>query len=829
MARVEAFDTLDLRLRIPDLWQQEALSLLREGHDVVVDAPTGAGKTYLVELLFDSNSKGQIVHTVPTRALANDKVREWQEKGWRVGIVTGDLSIDPDAPLIVATLETQKQRFLDGQGPDLFVVDEYQMLSDPTRGINYEHTIAMTPPDTRLLLLSGSVSNPQSVVDWLGRMGRDPKLVRAGKRPVPLEEARLEAISFNPPKSVRGFWPRLIAKALMADLGPILLFAPLRSEAEKLAKHLAAALPIEEPLSLSREQKPLAGNPLEKLLAKRVAFHHSGLSYQQRAGLVEPLAKAGQLRVVVATTGLAAGVNFSMRSVAVTNAQYRIDYGHEMLRPDELLQMFGRAGRRGLDEVGYALAISDRPRLREARPLPVKRPAILDWPSLIGQMAKAVERQEDPFETAAKACGRLFSERPIAIGVEHSIQFPEAPCGLRDDASRARFARPDKIEMRNTRGDWEPLREEKMVPAQDARLYSNGHWRPLLSLADRVKELGPGGLIAFSGEGEKRFGLRVTIAFRDSRAPDRFSLARWFREGMARIRGAAVESIPKKWESGALAALGREELSRVVAMGECVAAGEDGKRWTLRMDLRDHGIPARLDGAGLGVVEPETRESTPGVCKGCSEYDWCREAPTRRTPVLAWQQLNLIDTSGRPTPRGHVFSFFNGGEGLAIAAALEEKSYSVDAIAVDIANLRAGFRFDEHSQFSHRLARSCRLAYGDRSYEGYLKHGLPPQYGEGAAEVIAAILDRPSEARKMYDESLKPGDVQRVRLEWQSLLRQIAYAPELDWERWMELKQSVRLYLDNDASIMGLETLPPLEPKQRQRANHRLRFPRGFQ
>ena len=129
MARVEAFDTLDLRLRIPDLWQQEALSLLREGHDVVVDAPTGAGKTYLVELLFDSNSKGQIVHTVPTRALANDKVREWQEKGWRVGIVTGDLSIDPDAPLIVATLETQKQRFLDGQGPDLFVVDEYQMLS----------------------------------------------------------------------------------------------------------------------------------------------------------------------------------------------------------------------------------------------------------------------------------------------------------------------------------------------------------------------------------------------------------------------------------------------------------------------------------------------------------------------------------------------------------------------------------------------------------------------------------------------------------------------------------------------------------------------------
>ncbi|MFL3659545.1 MAG: DEAD/DEAH box helicase, partial [Opitutales bacterium] len=236
---MKSFESLEIHLRIPDLWQQQALASLRQGRDVVVHAPTGAGKTHLVELLFSSNFKKQIVHSVPTRALANDKLREWKDKGWRVGIVTGDLSVDADAPLVVATLETQKQRFIEGEGPGLFVVDEYQMLGDSVRGINYELTIAMTPPQTGLLLLSGSVSNPEAVVDWLKRMGRDPVLVKTEDRPVPLEEVRLEALNYNPPKAVRGFWPRLMARALMGDLGPVLLFAPKRSESEKLAKHLA--------------------------------------------------------------------------------------------------------------------------------------------------------------------------------------------------------------------------------------------------------------------------------------------------------------------------------------------------------------------------------------------------------------------------------------------------------------------------------------------------------------------------------------------------------------------------------------------------------------
>src|SRR6187399_539413 len=120
---------LEINLVVPDLWQQEAVRALQAGRDVVVQAPTGSGKTYIFELLY-SSLKGQAVFTVPTRALANDKLAEWRVRGWDVGIATGDLALNLDARVIVATLETQRARFLRGDGPKLFVVDEYQMIGD---------------------------------------------------------------------------------------------------------------------------------------------------------------------------------------------------------------------------------------------------------------------------------------------------------------------------------------------------------------------------------------------------------------------------------------------------------------------------------------------------------------------------------------------------------------------------------------------------------------------------------------------------------------------------------------------------------------------------
>ncbi|MDW8309936.1 MAG: DEAD/DEAH box helicase, partial [Verrucomicrobiales bacterium] len=128
-----------VNVTVPDLWQQEAVAALRAGKDVVVQAPTGAGKTLIFELWsHQGHPRGQAVYTVPTRALANDKLAEWRARGWNVGIATGDLAENLDAPVLVATLETQKPRLIRGEGPALLVVDEYQMLSDPERGLSYE-------------------------------------------------------------------------------------------------------------------------------------------------------------------------------------------------------------------------------------------------------------------------------------------------------------------------------------------------------------------------------------------------------------------------------------------------------------------------------------------------------------------------------------------------------------------------------------------------------------------------------------------------------------------------------------------------------------------
>src|SRR5262249_13754569 len=152
-------------------------------------------------------------------------------------------------------------------------------------------------------------SNPQDIVKWFTRLGRRAKLIRHEERPVPLEEVVASQLSYHLPSEIRGYWPRFAAKALAENLGPILIFAPRRQAAESLAAEVARQLPNPNPLALSVEQRQLVGEHLARMLKCRIAYHHSGLSYAARAGVIEPLAKAGQLRVVVATMGLASGIN----------------------------------------------------------------------------------------------------------------------------------------------------------------------------------------------------------------------------------------------------------------------------------------------------------------------------------------------------------------------------------------------------------------------------------------------------------------------------------------------------------------------------------------
>ena len=528
-------------LVIPDLWQQEAVRALQQGKDVVVQAPTGSGKTYIFELLYP-NLKTQAVFTVPTRALANDKLSEWRVRGWDVGISTGDVALNLDAKVVVATLETQRGRFLRGEGPGLLVMDEFQMLGDPMRGVHYELAVALAPKTTQLLFLSGSVANPRDVVAWLQRIGRDAVLIEHKTRPVPLEETDLgnlpdsKFVQSRSPSSPRpvfdrtggSFWPRMIGRAMRADLAPVLVFAPRRAAAEQIAQAIASALPVRDPLRLTPAQEATAGKSLTKLLRNRVAYHHSGLSYAARAGVVESLAKAGQLNVVVATMGLAAGINFSMRSVIVTDRRYFAGNFERQVEADELLQMFGRAGRRGLDEIGHALYTNDLPRLSDTKARQLRRVAQVDWPSLISVMHAAKQRGEQPFAAAVQLTQSLFSVQRVPLGVEHSLESGPRPCGLWVTDERARFVRRGMIEMLNFLEEWEAKPAAESVRLGRAFVRENDRWRRALTVPRMLDGVGTGNLCRLREQ--NHYGRELPVA--TVLASGEVALVKWLKKAV---------------------------------------------------------------------------------------------------------------------------------------------------------------------------------------------------------------------------------------------------------------------------------------------------------
>jgi superfamily II DNA/RNA helicase len=794
-------------LTVPDLWQREAVQHLRAGRDVVVHAPTGAGKTFIFETIH-AELKGQAVFTVPTRALANDKLAEWKARGWDVGIATGDVARNLDARVVVATLETQRGRFLRREGPRLLVVDEYQMIGDPHRGVNYELALALAPQHTQLLLLSGSVANPKDMVAWLRRIGRDAVLISTEHRPVPLNEVDLETLPNRAPASVRGLWPRLIANALRADLGPVLMFAPRRNGAEELAQTLASQLPNEDPLVLSPEQEALVGPRLTKLLKARVSYHHSGLSYAARAGVVEPLAKNGQLRVVVATMGLAAGINFSMRSVVVTDTRYMARNFERQVQPDDLLQMFGRAGRRGLDETGYVLFTSRPPRLLDARPKQLRRATQLDWPTLVAVMRGA---PADPFGAALELNRRLFTPQEIPLGVEHSRQTGARRCGIVVDMERARFARRGIVEIRNSRGEWEPQPASKNVPLGEAWILHEGQWRPALSVAKTLDAFGFGTLCKLEIPGRKVYGRELHLG---TRRDGDLLLAPWLSEQIGvrkmSLHGLETEVLAK------LPALAAVHSKRPASGRLCAIIPRDDRLFA-RLDFSGEKVSAFIDSAGKAIVAPETREGFPACCTGCDELPWCHSTGITTTPAWAWRRLGLIEPDGVPTRRGDIFSFFHHGEGLAIAAALEDESYPIEDLIFDLANLRAGPRFSgDESPFSGRLGALCQRVYQRADFDDYLTMGVPTEYGACASELVRDIIQNDAPRAKLQTEAVRQGDIERALIEWRSVLRHIALAPDYDWSRWRALRSAAAKFVDATDS-QTIASLPPLTGAQRRR------------
>ncbi|HJO53315.1 MAG TPA: DEAD/DEAH box helicase, partial [Verrucomicrobiota bacterium] len=538
-------------------------------------------------------------------------------------------------------------------------------------------------------------------------------------RPVPLEEVYAGMLNYDVPPEIRGYWPRFAAKALAEGLGPVLVFAPRRRAAEALAAEIARNLPNPNPLQLTAGQKDLVGVRFARMLQARVAFHHSGLSYGARAGVIEPLAKAGQLRVVVATMGLAAGINFSLRSVALAADSYRRDHLEVPIRADEIHQMFGRAGRRGIDEIGYGLVSRNEIRIRDGHPCFLSRNGMVDWASLLGLMHGASEQGRDPYNEAVRVQERLFSTQPILLGMEFAMKHPDVPCGLGTDSERARKSRRRVREMLNSRGGWEAwpkavsvALDEVFVPKKPSGVGAADEQqpigqapvlRPALMEPDVLRRTGAGELALLPSR--EAYGREQKVA--DQLNNERLDLAKWVR----RLTGWRMRVVPLALWQKKIQPLLEEKLAANQTPVEQFR--REDNQLLVQLRLGQQAVPAHVDSHGVALWRPLERQVINPTCAGCGLYGECRELKPATGVALLWKRLKLVDENGRPTQRGRVVSFFSQSYGLGIAAALEDESLPIGELVYELATLDAGYRFGgDANRWDGRIPVACRECYG---------------------------------------------------------------------------------------------------------------------
>ena len=548
--------------------------------------------------------------------------------------------------------------------------------------------------------------------------------------------------------------------------------------------------------------------------------------------------------------GLAAGINFSLRSVALAAASYRRDGVEIPIRPDEILQMFGRAGRRGIDEVGYVLVTEDGVRLIDGRPAFLARSGLVDWSALLGIMGAAAQAGLDPFAEAVRVQERLFTTKPILLGVEGSLKNPETPCGLKTDGERARHVRKMARQFLNSRGEWEPWPVLKDVPAERvqameplgqgvlAMLKMSGpglspplaiRLQPALSVEAAVEKLGDGGTLVKLPDGT--FARSLTVA--DVLNGQQILLAKWVRK----LTDWNARQTPlKAWRELVVPALEKcfvAEQTPVLAVeyppaersnaGSSEPSAEVGiGPVRVVISLGKLTLKACVDAHGVALWKPPEREVFPEDCSRCPCVPLCKQLPTGTGVATIWRRLGLVDAAGVPTRRGRIVSFFHSGDGLAVAAALEDESLPIEELSYELANLHAGHRFAKgDARWDGRIAHACQKLFGPQTHTGYLDNGVPPEYGAGAEQIAADVHKDPDGKNGWTTDFLGIGDIDRMIIEWRSILRQVAHSPDLEWPRWQALKDRVKSIL-RETDSPTLTELPALDPTQTKRVNHQL-------
>ncbi len=387
-----------------DDFQLEAIKHIQDGKSVVVCAPTGAGKTCIAQSaihLAIENGK-RIFYTTPLKALSNQKFYDFQKLYGEehVGLLTGDTTINRSAQIVVMTTEVFRNMLYGTtfgslkdnlQDVKYVVLDEVHYMNDEERGTVWEESIIYCPSDIQIIALSATVANSLQLTNWINTVHSKTEHVWTDFRPVPLKFFYYDSSKpktvlplftqngkvnpsikpeskfkhFKNPKGARNPVVDIVSALDEKEMLPAIYFTFSRKKCDENARKCSGLdlLTKEEHIEVKKiideyiaENPYLENNPQIQILKCGVASHHAGLLPAWKV-LVERLFQKHLIKVVFATETLAAGINMPAKTTVISAVSKRTDAGHRMLTSNEFLQMSGRAGRRGMDDIGYVVVV----------------------------------------------------------------------------------------------------------------------------------------------------------------------------------------------------------------------------------------------------------------------------------------------------------------------------------------------------------------------------------------------------------------------------------------------------------------------------------------
>ncbi|MCA9407255.1 MAG: DEAD/DEAH box helicase, partial [Candidatus Omnitrophica bacterium] len=387
-----------------DPFQQKAIDHINDGFSVIVSAPTGAGKTAIAEHVIRRclERREKVIYTSPIKALSNQKYRDFSEDyPEQVGILTGDVSINQNAPTLIMTTEIFRNKILDEQSTlkdyTWIIFDEIHYLDDLERGSVWEESLIFLPDHMNILGLSATIPNLDQLAQWLQTIHHRPiKVVKEDNRPVPLHFffqcqgqiydnfKKLKYEGFRTidwynhdarrvPKSVSVKPNRptdLIKHLKTQEALPCIFFTFSRIRTEYLAGEMKIfdLLTPDEKVKIKNLFQQLCHRfeilhepstyDIMPLVEKGIAYHHAGMLPTLKE-VIEQLFTTRLIKAIFTTETFALGINMPARTVVFDELRKIYGDGFRALKTRDFYQMAGRAGRRGIDAEGFVFCRID--------------------------------------------------------------------------------------------------------------------------------------------------------------------------------------------------------------------------------------------------------------------------------------------------------------------------------------------------------------------------------------------------------------------------------------------------------------------------------------